>query len=247
MKKILSLGTLALLLMTGMAHATLTTIGSATYNGANYNLIWDDDNNGNSVVWLDYKHAKAEWAEQRAWAASLDSALTINLNADYTVSWEGSWRLPVSVDGPAVGGNGGPDANGNYNHTTGYNLHNSEMGHLFYVELGNQGAFDTNGNFQSPFGLKNTGEFNNITGNNRDWYWSDTELSEDPTQAFLFMMDDGGQGLNYKTEPNPYGMDPNLFGLAVRTGQVSMVPVPGSIFLLGFGLTSLVGLCRRKR
>lgn len=45
---------LALLGMAGMSQATLTTIGTATYFGSEYNLICDDDNNGNSVVSLDY-------------------------------------------------------------------------------------------------------------------------------------------------------------------------------------------------
>ncbi len=42
--------------MTGLVNAALTTIGTAQFNGVGdeYNLIWDNDNNGNSVIWLDY-------------------------------------------------------------------------------------------------------------------------------------------------------------------------------------------------
>ena len=50
MKKKLLAGLIAGLFMLGMAvmaHASLTTIGTATYKGSDYNLIWDDDNNGN--------------------------------------------------------------------------------------------------------------------------------------------------------------------------------------------------------
>ncbi|MCP3874112.1 MAG: PEP-CTERM sorting domain-containing protein [Desulfobacteraceae bacterium] len=38
-----------------------------------------------------------------------------------------------------------------------------------------------------------------------------------------------------------------LHGLAVRNGQVSTVPVPGTMILLGSDLLGLVGLNRRKK
>ena len=59
--------------VTGMANASLTNIGTATYNGIDYNLIWDDDNNGNSLVWLDYSNTAISWENQMAWAAGIDS------------------------------------------------------------------------------------------------------------------------------------------------------------------------------
>lgn len=76
---------LFLLTMTGLAQADLTTIGTATYDDGtgskNYNLIWDDNNKGNSVIWLDYSNALTNWTAQKAWAAGLDSNLTYNLNS----------------------------------------------------------------------------------------------------------------------------------------------------------------------
>ncbi len=164
---------MVLLMMTGVAQATLTTIGTATYNdgtGAkDYNLIWDDDNNGNSVVWLDYTNARASWQAQRSWALSLGTALSVTLNAGVSVTWDSSWRLPNTVDGVGIGKYGyeGPDENGNYDYTYGYNLTNSEMGHLYYEELGNLGKVDTDGSYPSDYGLKNTGDFNNLVAS---WY-----------------------------------------------------------------------------
>ena len=96
------------LCMTGMAHAALTTIGTATYdrNGGDpsdalkLNLIWDDDNNGNSVIWLDYTNEGTNgW--QNVWAARLDSSLSYDINSVYAVVWDdAAWRMPSTVDGP---------------------------------------------------------------------------------------------------------------------------------------------------
>lgn len=48
MKKVLIalIAGLALFVMTGLAQATLTTIGTASYDGTDYNLIYDDDDTG---------------------------------------------------------------------------------------------------------------------------------------------------------------------------------------------------------
>ncbi len=147
MKKLFFCTIMMLLMMSGMAQATLTTIGAATYNGADYNLIWDDDNNGNSVVWLDYSSARADWDSQVSWAAGLGDALVINLFEGYTVAWDdSSWRLPTTVDGPGVYGYDGTT-------TTGYNITTSEIGHLFYEELGNLGVYDTKAGYtRNPIG-----------------------------------------------------------------------------------------------
>ena len=79
-KKLIGLTVVMVFLgMIGVAQATLTVIGTATYDdgtgGQEYNLIWDDDNNGKSVVWLDYTHPGDTWNNQMAWAASLNTLL----------------------------------------------------------------------------------------------------------------------------------------------------------------------------
>jgi hypothetical protein len=80
------------------ANATLTVIGTATYDGTDYNLVWDDDNGGGQdVVYLDYDYSDGAWVNHPdaiAWAQGLDAALTINLLPGYSVTWSGSWRLP---------------------------------------------------------------------------------------------------------------------------------------------------------
>ncbi|PIE61008.1 MAG: hypothetical protein CSA29_05520 [Desulfobacterales bacterium] len=220
--------------MSGVAQATLTTIGTASYDDGSgvkdYKLIWDDDNNGRSVVWLDYRHEDDPWSYQMIWASSLDTALTVNLYAEYTVDWSGSsWRLPYIVDGPVVNGYDGTT-------TAGYNITTSEMGHLFYEELGNSGWYDTSGNQQSVFGLTNTGVFENLRS---QWYWSETLSGEATNNAWLFNM--------YYGQTAPYGSYNSIGGLAVRTGQVSLVPVPSAIILLGAGLLWVTGIGRKSR
>jgi hypothetical protein len=66
-RQLIGLGVAALMFGSVVSsNATLTTTGTATHNGSNYNLIWDDDNNGNSVVWLDYTNDALTWSEQNA-------------------------------------------------------------------------------------------------------------------------------------------------------------------------------------
>ena len=222
-KKLLAVLVTGLLMfgLVGMAQAALTTIGTAQFGGigTEYNLIWDDDNNGNSVIWLDYTNAGVSQVAHNAWAAGLDSTLTYNIDAAHTVDWDGSsWRLPSAGVNP----------------TSGYNQTTSEMGHLFYNELGLTGGPPTYPWYTDE--QLNAEEFNNLIAS---WYWSGTEYAGNPGSAWLFDMNSGGQ--NYYGEVNV------VDGLAVRNGQVSAVPVPGAIWLLGSGLTGLVVARRKKK
>ncbi|MHC4214699.1 MAG: Calx-beta domain-containing protein [Planctomycetota bacterium] len=83
------------------ASATLTVIGTATYDGNDYNLIWDDDNGaGTQVVYLDYDYSSnnrfVNHPDAIAWSSGLGAALTINLLPDHSVTWSGDWGLPVA-------------------------------------------------------------------------------------------------------------------------------------------------------
>ncbi|MCP4368694.1 MAG: hypothetical protein GY797_11375, partial [Deltaproteobacteria bacterium] len=131
MKKVIVLLVLMMMGYSIQAQAGLTTIGTAAYGGSDYNLIWDDNNNGNSVVWLDYTNDLTDWQSQKDWALGLGSAITsYNIDPGYAVTWaDADWRLPTTVDGPYVFGYDGTT-------TGGYNITNSEMGHLYYDELG---------------------------------------------------------------------------------------------------------------
>lgn len=224
-----------LFLLTGFSQAALTTIGTATYAGLDYNLIWDDNNNGNSVVWLDYTQPD----NILSWVAGLEGALTYNIAPAYIVDWgTNTWRLPATVKGPYIFGMDGTT-------TGGFNITSSEMGHLFYEELGNLGYFSSDGTRRrSGWGLINTGDFENLL---RVLYWSGTEFSDRWNAVWSFNMDLGDQRILMVYTPSYY-MYPSNYGLALRNAHVSVAetPVPGAIWLLGFGLIGLTALRKKN-
>jgi len=216
------------------AQATLTTIGQAQYGGTNYNLIWDNDGPFGSIVWLDYSKDRDTWLNQWVWADRLNNSgtLTYTINPIYSVTWSDKWRLPKTVDGPY------PYAYG-YDGTTaeGYNITTNEMGHLYYTELGNKGYVATDGTYpQLGWGLNNTASFKNLQAAD---YWSGTGCNYAPGSVWFFYFYDGSQ--NYFNK-----LSQELYVLAVRPGDVSTVPEPGTMLLLGSGLVTLAGYGRKK-
>lgn len=217
----------------GTGNAALTTIGTATYNGSEYNLIWDDDNNGNSVVWLDYTNRHLLWAYQNDWAAALGSSLSYNIDPGYTVTWgNAAWRLPRIVNGPYTFGYDGTT-------TGGYNINSSEIGHLYYEELSNLGKIAIDGTYPQPgWGLNNTENFENLNG--LAWYASGTVNSEISGMVWSYDLSSGLQKTNFIGNGR-------YAGLAIRSGQVSAAPVPAAVWLLGTGFVGLVGARRKFR
>ena len=166
----------------------LVTVGTATYGGKNYNLIYEESQH---LLWLDYSAGAGgptDWNTQMAWAAGLNASgvLTYNLNPGVSVSWARAWRLPATVDEPYVWGYDGTT-------TGGYNITSSEMGHLYYTSLEDLGYYAPDGTFPNPgfIGIdRNKGPFSHITN---DLYWSGTEYSTDPRQAWFFYLNWGAQ------------------------------------------------------
>jgi hypothetical protein len=187
-------------------HAALRVIGTADYQGSSCQLVWEEDNNGKSLVWLDYTHEQDNFSPITSWASSLDSRLTIHLTPPYHVTWiDPTWRLPDTSDD-------GLDSTGCDGSTSaGWNISSSEMGHLFYLSLGCTGYKDTSCNTQM-YDHKFE-PFRNLT---RGEYWSETI------------------GINHQDPPSPWGFNFNageqrlihgtgfaLKGLAVRAARVT--------------------------
>ena len=104
------------------------------------------------------------------------------------------------------------------------------MGHLYYDDLELSSRI-----IPTPEQLNATNFDNLIVGN----YWSSTALDGYLDIAWYFDFYGGFHANAYEGN--------NLYGLAVRSGQVSAVPVPGAIWLFGSGLVGVVTLGRRRK
>ncbi|WP_418320804.1 DUF1566 domain-containing protein [Piscinibacter sakaiensis] len=173
------------------------------------------------------------WVDAAAWAD------------DLTVGSFSDWRLP-SV-GPVNGStfnnsfsNNGSTDNGTAAAGTGWGTA-SEMGHLFYVSLGNQGQCipGANGSFNSCVPQQgrtlNPGDFQNLQTSRP--YWSGTPFNANT--AWAFNVNSGFQSPAQKTT--------EYFAMAVRSGDViSAVPEPETYALMLMGLGVLVVAQRRR-
>ena len=270
MKRILQplLTLIALVGFAGLADAELITIGTATHYGDEYKLIWDADNNGNSVVWLDYTNVVytevlGELYPSMDWTFAKNSVsnypireetglLTYNIDPAYDVSWGSNvWRMP---DTDQTFTEAIFDQFGNLvSFSASYNVTSSELGHLFYEELGNLGRYDpiTGDPFANldDYGLKNTGDFDNLMAHR---YWSATEVTAldlDVFSAYTFDMSNGKQSWASIQDQSPY---PTIGALYLRTASVTVqdetpapVPEPSTILLMVSGLIGLAGF-RKK-
>ena len=185
---------------------SLSTGAQASLVARTGGMVYDDVNN---ITWAaDANLAKTSgydadglmnWADAVAWADQL------------TLGGYTDWSLPTTV--PAV---------------SGYNQTGSQMGNLFYTQLGgvaDNSIATTNGNY------------NLFTNVQSSVYWSGSEYAPFPGYAWVFFTYNGSQDLINK--------DGQFYAWAVRPGDVAAVPVPGAFWLFGSGLVALTGLKRR--
>jgi hypothetical protein len=217
------------------SNAALTSVGTGTIAGQSYNLIYSENSPYGGVVYLDYTKALNTWESQTAWLGSL----TISVKDGYTINWGGDWRLPQTVsDYPAAIASGEPDYWYSGKYAIGFNnTTTSEMGFLYYTELGNKGFVGTDGLPQSNSGLKSTGLFENLKSG---IYWSATERFDFPQASQSFYVYQTIAGNQFSDT-----IDQQHLMMALRSAIVSPVPEPATGTLMLAGLAA--GFLHRRR
>lgn len=226
-KKYVALALLAGIAISGTAHSTLIDRGSG--------LIYDDALN---ITWLANADLVAtvtfgvsgiiaggsgvggipggtmNWATAQNWIAAM--------NIDNYLGYN-NWRLPKATQPDQSCSNQGGD-------TFGFNCTGSEMGHLFYSDLGGTAGVSLLDKTDPDLSL-----FHNIVA---DVYWTGSGYVQSG-YAWTFFMNNGYQDY--------YAMGNSLYVWAVRDGDVDApnnVPESPTIALLGLGLLGLVSTRR---
>lgn len=195
----------------GSAQAALFDRGGGLIYDDVLNITWLQDANYAKTSGYD-ADGKMNWYAAMSWTENLSFYDSVR-GVTYT-----DWRLPTTI--PAL---------------EGFNQTGSEMGHLYYVDLGNTAGYGSN-----------TGPFSNIyiRGNYWSVFWSSTSGWQSTNQgsyfyAFTFIFNDGEQDT---TDPTYF----ERYAWAVRDGDVappSPVPAPPAFILMLTGL-GLLGLLR---
>ena len=196
-------------LVSGAAHAALE---GRDLNGSagSFEAYYDTDLD---ITWLADANVNGQmiWDDANTWAA--------NLSFTDGISVYDNWRLPTALN---QDGTGPCDA--------GYNCTGSEMGHLFYSELGGT-ALQSILTSADP----DLAKFTNLQAY---YYWSATEFAPSTGYAWNFRMNVGSQYASYKSS--------GFYALAVSPGDVGAVPEAESWAMLLAGL-GLVGAATRRR
>jgi len=202
-----------------VSNAALVDSGGGLIYDTELGISWLADANLAATNTFDVAginvNGSMNWNTAQSWIAAMNSTDYLGFS---------DWRLPTTIQPDATCADQVDGASG------GYNCTGSELGHLFYNELG--------GIAGSPIGTNpnaNLALFQNIQ---IDVYWSGTEYAPND-QAWNFYFSDGNQFVT--------GKESFLYGWAVRPADVAAVPLPPAAWLFGSGLLGLIGVARRKK
>ena len=218
--KLLVLTVLDLVLSTSVNAALVSRLdGQAVYD-ADSNITWIADASLSSTndfgVSGIFSSGYMNWDTAQNWILAM--------NAENYLGFS-DWRLPTSLQ-PY------DSACSSQNEISAY-CTGSEMGHLFYDELGGVVNNTISTTHNESYEL-----FQNI----KSIYWTGTEYIGNPdVYTWRFNFDDGFQEIRGNTNTS------YSYVWAVRDGDVSAVPVPAAVWLFGSGLIGLIGVARRKK
>lgn len=219
-------GVFTLGLITSAEAALVSRLGGAAVYDTDFNITWLADANLAASNTFGVSGIAAggimSWGTAQSWIGAMSTANYLGYS---------DWRLPTTLQPDATCANQTGDITGVISY--GLSCSGSEMGHLFYGELGGTAGTDILTIHNSFLSL-----FSNIQ---TDVYWSGTEYAPDPTgRAWIFGFRYGGQQAEYKYSSNSYA-------LVVRPGDIAAVPVPAAVWLLGSGLLGLLGIAKRRK
>jgi hypothetical protein len=210
----------------GAGGATQAALVPYTANGVD--LVYDDD-----YTPVGASSPGLTWTRDANLAATMTFGVT-GINANGTMSWDkalewiaamnaanyagaNDWRLWSALNSDGTGPCG-----------PAFNCDDSELGHLFYTE----GGLSQNQAITSSTALTNV-----FTNMQDSLYWSGTEFSA--SDAWRFRTQDGVQYNGVK--------DVQLYGWAVRPGQIAAAPLPGTALLMALGFGAMAVLRRARR
>ncbi|MCK9607598.1 MAG: DUF1566 domain-containing protein [Methylomonas sp.] len=185
--------------------------GQAVYD-TDRNITWLADANAaiGSVYDNNAQDGRLDWFNATAWVSTLN------------VSGITGWRLPTTLIPDA---SCGMDTSST---TSSFDCTGSEMGHLFYEELGGQSGQSIAVGHNANYDL-----FQNVMTGSA--YWSGTEYEPNTDQAYYFYFVDG---IQYKQTKGPnFG----FHAWAVHDGDVSAIPIPTVGWLFSIGVLMLFG------
>lgn len=194
-----------------LMFAVSTSASAALLSRLGGQAIYDSDRN---ITWLANANLAASntfgvaginpdgsmtWATTRSWIAAMNAANYLGYS---------DWRLPTTLEPDATcgtqwdGGAYGMQSGGN-------NCTGSEMGHLFYNELGGMAGSDITLVHNANYSL-----FSNIQSG---FYWSGTEYTPLSHSAWTFFFGASGGGQSYGDKTDVFR------ALAVRSGDAAAV------------------------
>ena len=191
-----------------MLERALAGVCAVLMAGAAQAALQDRDLDGDTVVDAFYDtDLDVTWLRDADVNGVMDWNTAVSWAENYTFGAYTDWRLPTS------------------DQCIGLNCTGSELGHLWYVELGNPAG--------GP--MLNTGDFENLQSFG---YYSSTVWEANPNGVMAFRTGEGYQGGDDRS--NPY------YAMTVRDGDVPSIPEPETYALMLAGLAGLAMATRRR-